>query len=188
MSTKTKKTSKVASTGIRYPDSLKKEVVSFVTKHNAEIGRGGQSAAVKKYKVTPLTIAAWLKAAGVKGPGRSAKKKSAAKPAKPSKAGASKKGVRYPQSFKQEVVDFVNSYNANKGRGGQNQAAKKFKLSVLTVSAWLKASGTKAPVKASKKAAVKVAKKAAKSGAAKPASNIREVVALLQAALNKLKA
>ena len=185
MSSKIKK-AKDTSKGIRYPQSLKKEVVSFVVKYNATNGRGGQSAAVKKYKVTPLTISAWLKAAGAEGPGRTAKKKSTAKKAKPAKSGASKKGVRYSPDFKQKVVDFVNAHNAAKGRGGQNQASKKFDLSVLTVAAWLKAAGVKAP-KPAAKAAKKAAKKVGKKAAAKTADKLSEVVALLQAAINKLK-
>ena len=51
--------------------------------------------------------------------------------------------MRYSAEQKQEVVNFVSSYNAANGRGGQSQAAKKYNLSVLTVSAWLKAAGTK---------------------------------------------
>jgi transposase len=42
------------------------------------------------------------------------------------------------------VVDFVNAYNAKNGRGGQSEAARKFNISILTVSAWLKKSGSKA--------------------------------------------
>lgn len=162
MSTKKKKT---PPTGIRYSAAKKKEVIDFVKKYNSANGRGGQSAAARKFEITPLTIAAWLRSAGVKTP-----KRKAAKVAKTTKArkGASKKGVRYSAEKKQQVVAFVAAYNAKNGRGGQNQAAKKFKLSVLTVSSWLKAAGAKKPAKkavskkVAKKAVKKVAKKAAK--------------------------
>jgi transposase-like protein len=161
MSTKTKKSGKAPATGVRYTDAQKKEIVAFVAKYNADNGRGGQSAASAKYKVTPLTISGWLKSAGVKPPKA---KKAAKKTAKKAKGGKAKMGIRYPQEFKKEVVDFVESYNATHGRGGQNQAANKFKLSVLTVSAWLKAAGAKKP---SRK---KITAKAAKAGkATKPA-------------------
>lgn len=46
-----------------YTDAQKKEVVEFVTTYNALNGRGGQSQAAKKFAVSPLTIAAWLKGA-----------------------------------------------------------------------------------------------------------------------------
>jgi transposase-like protein len=139
-------TKKKTSTGVRYTDAEKQEVVAFVAKYNTDNGRGGQSAAAKKFKVTPLTVAAWLKAAG-----KPAKNKAAAKPAKAAKAPApvkgtrggkgvasSKKGKRYTTEQKQEVIDFVNEHNAHNGRGGQSRAAAHFGLSVLTVSSWLK--------------------------------------------------
>jgi len=155
MSSKNKKS---AATGVRYTDAQKKEVVDFVLQYNATNGRGGQSKAAKKFKTTPLTIATWIKAAGVKKtakPTKVAKPAKAVKAAKPAKKG--KMGVRYTPEQKQDVVQFVNDYNTANGRGGQNQAAKKFKLSVLTVSAWLKAAGIK-------KGGVKpMAKKAAKA-------------------------
>jgi hypothetical protein len=51
------------------------------------------------------------------------------------------RGVRYDEAKKQEVVDFVISYNDKKGRGGQSAAARKFGVTILTVSSWLKGSG-----------------------------------------------
>lgn len=162
MSTKKKKT---PPTGIRYSAAKKQQVVDFVQKYNTKNGRGGQSAAARKFKITPLTIAAWLRSAGVKTPQRKA-----AKIVKTTKLrkGASKKGIRYSTAKKQQVVDFVVAYNAKNGRGGQNQASKKFKLSVLTVAAWLRAAGAKKPAK--KVVAKKVAKKAAKKVVAKKAA------------------
>ncbi len=176
MSTKKKK---APATGVRYTDAQKKEIVNFVSQYNKTNGRGGQSAAANKFKVTPLTISGWLKAAGVKAPAGKKIKKAAKKAAKvagkAAKSGKGGKGIRYPDEIKEQVVDFVTSYNATNGRGGQNQAAKKFKLSVLTVAAWLKAAGVKKPTskkttakvakvpKAAKKVAKKVANKAAKA-------------------------
>jgi len=189
MSTKAKKAS---GTGVRYTDAQKKEVVDFVAQYNSANGRGGQSAAFAKYKVTPLTIATWIKALNGGKASKPAKAVKAEKPAKAAKAAKpakaekaakpakGKKGVRYTAEQKQEVVDFVSSYNEANGRGGQSQAAKKFNLSVLTVSAWLKALGGK------KKGAKPVAAKAVK--AAKPAkvdSTNRELEAL-KAAIRKL--
>lgn len=137
MSTK-KKTSP---RGVRYTDAQKKEVVAFVADYNSANGRGGQSAAAKKFNITPLTVAAWLKSGGKAKSSAKGKAKAAAPP-KPARAAkgdlSSKKGKRYSAEEKQAVVDFVNEYNAKNGRGGQSRAAKQFGLSVLTVSSWLK--------------------------------------------------
>lgn len=149
------KSKKAKSLGVRYTPEQKKEIVEFVQQYNEANGRGGQSAAVSKFKVTPITIGAWLKAAGVsKKKGKPAKAAKAAKPAKAKKKAAKKAkggakkgskgaGKRYSAAEKQEVIDFVNSYNASNGRGGQSEAARKFNISILTVSAWLKKSGSK---------------------------------------------
>lgn len=169
MSSKTKKSKSV---GVRYTPEQKKEIVDFVQQYNEAKGRGGQSAAVSKFKVSPITIGAWLKAAGVsKKKGKPAKAAKASKPAKvkkkaakKAKAGAKKgskgAGKRYSATEKQEVVNFVNAYNASNGRGGQSEAARKFNISILTVSAWLKKSGNKVAkggkVVASSKASAKV--------------------------------
>lgn len=185
MSTKAKKAS---GTGVRYTDAQKKEVVDFVSQYNSANGRGGQSAASAKYKVTPLTISAWIKALGGGKATKAAKAvkavkaTKAAKPAKAAKAAkkaGSKKGVRYTTEQKQEVVDFVASHNEANGRGGQSQAAKKYNLSVLTVSAWLKALGGK------KKGAKPVAAKAVKAAKVAKGGTNRELEAL-KAAIRKL--
>ena len=177
MSTKSKKK---AQTGVRYSNEEKQKVVDFVSEYNSSKGRGGQSVAAKKFKVTPLTIATWIKSLGKKAaapakavkPVKAAKAAKPAKPAKPAKAaGASKMGVRYSPEQKQEVVKFVQDYNAANGRGGQSRAADKFKLSVLTVSAWLKAAGVKGGKVAKAPKAAKVSKKAAKGAVVKAAKS-----------------
>jgi len=188
MSTKNKKT---APTGIRYTDAQKKEVVDFVAQYNSNKGRGGQSAAAKKYKVTPLTIAAWIKAFGAK---KAKKAAPAAKPAKPAKVvktvtgPKNKKGMRYSAAQKQEVVDFVTSYNAANGRGGQSHAAAKFGLSVLTVSSWLKKAGTSA--KSAGRGAANVSSSVPAGLAAKVASLIAvgEEIRKAEITLNGLRA
>ncbi|MGA0846071.1 MAG: hypothetical protein ACO3RV_05975 [Luteolibacter sp.] len=130
----TKAAAKAASTGIRYTEATKKKVVDFVGSYNAKYGRGGQSAAAKKFNVTQITVSNWINAA--------AAGSADAKGGKAGKKGAVSQinqSTRYSKSFKQEVVDFVASYNDAYGRGGQSQAAKKFKVSILTVAAWLRA-------------------------------------------------
>ena len=51
------------------------------------------------------------------------------------------RGKRYTPAEKQDIVSFVEKYNAENGRGGQSAASKKFGISQLTISSWLKASG-----------------------------------------------
>lgn len=48
--------------GRRYTNKEKAEIIAFVDKVNSEKGRGGQSAASKKYKISPLTISSWIRA------------------------------------------------------------------------------------------------------------------------------
>lgn len=51
---------------------------------------------------------------------------------------AASKGKRYTADEKQAVVDFVNNYNAENGRGGVTAAVKKFGASQLSIAAWVK--------------------------------------------------
>lgn len=60
---------------IRYDQKKKDEVVAFVQQFNEEKGRGGQSAAVKKWELNPITVKSWLERAGIVTPGRGGKKK-----------------------------------------------------------------------------------------------------------------
>lgn len=50
-----------AAKGRRYTTKEKAEIIAFVDKVNAEKGRGGQSAASKKFKISPLTISSWIR-------------------------------------------------------------------------------------------------------------------------------
>lgn len=56
-----------------------------------------------------------------------------------------KRGKRYSAAEKQEVIDFVESINSEKGRGGVAQASRKFGISQLTISSWVKKAGGIAP-------------------------------------------
>jgi len=59
--------------GKRYSAAEKAKVLAMVEKVNAEKGRGGITAAAEKFGVTPLTISAWLRNAGIstRGAGKS---------------------------------------------------------------------------------------------------------------------
>ena len=194
MSTKIKKS---PATGVRYTDAQKQEVVDFLVQYNSKNGRGGQSAASKKFNVTPLTISTWLKAAGVAPAAKKAAKKAAkaakvakavkpakvakavkaakvakaVKPAKAVKAGKMGRGSRYAPEKKQEIIDYVIAYNAAHGRGGQSKAVAKYKLSAITCASWLKAAGVPTGKGALKTKAAKVVKgKAVKAVKAAPAA------------------
>ena len=174
--------------GIRYSDAQKKEIVDFVQQYNAANGRGGQSKAAEKFGVSQLTVATWLKAAGAPTTGKATKKakapEAAAKEAKApqaAKRAKGKPGSRYTDAQKQELVDFVNQYNAENGRGGASKAVAKFGVSPLTVGTWLKNAGQpskKAGKKAGKKAAKKAATKAA-AGSSKSSGGIDAKLASL---------
>lgn len=56
--------------GKRYNPEEKSKVVSYVADYNAANGRGGQSSAAAKFGISQLTIAAWLKSAGMSGGGK----------------------------------------------------------------------------------------------------------------------
>ncbi|RYD35976.1 MAG: hypothetical protein EOP87_06345 [Verrucomicrobiaceae bacterium] len=152
-------TKPASSKGVRYTDAQKKEVIDFALAYNAEKGRGGQSKAAKKFNISQLTVAAWLKGAGASAP-KAAKSKPAAAKSKPVKAAKATKATKAPKAKsaksaksasksrftdeqKQEVVSFVVAHNAEHGRGGPSKASKKFKLSPLTVASWVKAAGVK---------------------------------------------
>lgn len=80
---------------------------------------------------------------------------------------ASTKGIRYTDAQKKEIIDFAVDHNTANGRGGQSQAAKKFGVSQLTVSAWLKGSTQPKAAKAPNAPKAPKAEKPAKAGKSK---------------------
>lgn len=162
MSTATKNKSQK---GVRYTDAQKKEVVDFAMNYNAANGRGGQSKAAANFKISQITVSAWMKAAGAPAPVKKVAASKAAKAAKALKAGKkvkapkapkvgkkSKPGTRYTDEQKKDVTDFAIAYSAaNGGRGGPSKASKKFGVSPLTVSAWLKSAGVQGSNKTARK-------------------------------------
>lgn len=56
-----------AAKGRRYTAKEKAEIIAYVDKVNAEKGRGGQSAASKKFKISPLTISSWIRSGAGRG-------------------------------------------------------------------------------------------------------------------------
>lgn len=59
----------------RYTPDQKKEILKFIEDFNAKNGRGGQSKAAAKFKVSQLSLSKWVNEgpATAKGPGRPAK-------------------------------------------------------------------------------------------------------------------
>ncbi len=47
--------------GARYTTQQKQQVVDYVHEYNAKHGRGGQSQAAKKFALSVLTVASWLR-------------------------------------------------------------------------------------------------------------------------------
>lgn len=191
------KPKKAASKGKRYTDTEKQVIVSYVNDFNAKNGRGGQAAAVKKFGVTALTITGWLKtvkpakaaAAPAKAPApvaTKAVKVAKTAPVKPAKRAKVPQGTRYTEEQKKAVLDYVAQVNAKKGRGGMTAAAKKFKITPLTVSNWIAKLGGSAATGAPK-ANAKEAKAAAKA-AVKALAKLARAEKILSQVRSLLKA
>jgi transposase-like protein len=79
--TKTAKRTSKTKKGKRYSDQERLEIIGYVQEVNAQRGRGGLSAASKKFNVSPLSIGNWIRKGGgggiaparTRGPGRKAK-------------------------------------------------------------------------------------------------------------------
>lgn len=166
--------------GIRYNAAQKQEVVDFVLAYNAKNGRGGQTKSSEHFKISPITVGTWLKAAGAK-----VSKSNTPKARNAKGDPATKQGTRYSTEQRQEVIDFVISHNAsNGGRGGPSHAAKKFGISVITIGSWLKGSGFEEMNKTFR--AAKIAAKAKKlSGVISRVSNDFDAKLIALQALSK---
>jgi len=70
-------------------------------------------------------------------------KKAAKKVAKAPKASA--RGTRYSTKEKSNILLFVDKFNAKNGRGGAAEAARKFNITQLTISKWMKETGSPTP-------------------------------------------
>lgn len=66
-----------------------------------------------------------------------------AKVAEPLKSSA--RGTRYTSKQKANILLFVDKHNAKNGRGGAATAARKFGITQLTISKWMKETGAPAP-------------------------------------------
>ena len=88
----------------RYDQKTKDEVVAYIQQYNEEKGRGGQSAAVNKWKLNPITVKSWLERAGVETPGKGGKKKR--KPGRPAKDESAKapKAPRAAKAAKAAII------------------------------------------------------------------------------------
>ena len=59
-------------------------------------------------------------------------------------------GKRYSDAEKAEIIAFVNEVNAAKGRGGVTASAKKYGVSPLSISNWIKKGGAASSPKKAK--------------------------------------
>lgn len=96
---------------------------------------------------------------------------------------AKAKRKRYSAAKKQEIIDFVKDFNNTKGRGGQAAASKKFKVSQLSISNWLKGGGA-----SKKKASKKKARATASSGAKGSVASILKRMTVIQEKITALSA
>ena len=95
----------------RYDQKTKDEVVAFIVDYNAKNGRGGQSAAAKKWKLNPITIKSWMVKAGVATPGKTARKK-VRNPVADSASGALKRMM----VIQEEIDDLLSEYEKLKSQ------------------------------------------------------------------------
>jgi transposase-like protein len=84
--------------GKRYSAEEKSKIIAFVNEHNAKNKRGGQLTAAKKFGISQLTIATWLKKSGGKSTG-----KAAAKGAKKTTAKSASKAVSTKGSIEKKL-------------------------------------------------------------------------------------
>ena len=109
-----------------------------------------------------------------------AKAKPQTKTKSPAKALPAKKtrGTRYTAKQKAAILLFVDKHNAKNGRGGAAAASRKHGITQLTISKWMKETGSPAP------------KRKATSDFNKTISRLTEVhkeMATLQEKLDKLR-
>jgi transposase-like protein len=78
--------------GKRYSTEEKAKIVAFVNEHNAKNKRGGQLTAAKKFGISQITIASWLKKSGSKPTAKTAVKAAAKAPKAAKKTAAKSKG------------------------------------------------------------------------------------------------
>ena len=76
-----------------------------------------------------------------------AKGKKTAKKKVATTAKASARGTRYTAKQKANILLFVDKHNAKNGRGGAAAAARKFGITQLTISKWMKETGSPAPTR-----------------------------------------
>lgn len=59
--------------------------------------------------------------------------------------------IRYSEEKKKEVLDWLQEYDGENGRGGQTEAAKKFGISSLTIAQWRKKAAASSSPKGGKR-------------------------------------
>ncbi len=92
---------KAKKTGKRYSAEEKNEIIAFIEKHDAENGRGGKSAAAKKFGISPISVASWVK--GKSAPASSGKRRGR-KPGSKNIKPVSDKGGGYTAKLKELVL------------------------------------------------------------------------------------
>lgn len=89
------------------------------------------------------------------------------------------KGRRYSAEEKASIIEHVEKVNASQGRGGQTAASKKFGISMLTISNWMK----KSPAAASRGAG----KSKSVNGALSKLANLHSQIEAKEKEITKLR-
>ena len=76
-----------------------------------------------------------------------APKKATVKTPKTKSTPPSTRGKRYSSKQRAAILVFVDKHNAKNGRGGAAAAARKFAITQLTISKWMKETGAPAPTR-----------------------------------------
>ncbi|MBK1829341.1 hypothetical protein JIN77_01270 [Verrucomicrobiaceae bacterium R5-34] len=133
------------------------------------------------------------KAPTAKAPAKSSAKAPAKSPAKAAvkKSKGAGRGTRYSNAEKAKVLEYVDSVNAAKGRGGAAAASRKFNISQITIGQWVKKAGTPTSTKKSTaKGASKAASKSASKGFAaklRRLADVHEAISQKEAELQALQ-
>lgn len=98
------------------------------------------------------------------------------------------KGKRYTAEEKNEIVAFVQKYNDENGRGGQSTASKKFGISQLTISSWLKSDTSVVVKRGRKPGSGKASKGGSYSARINSLTSLAAQIDKAEAELEKLKA
>jgi transposase-like protein len=148
----TKKKSDESPTTKRYTDEEKASILGWIEKHNEEHGKGGQSAAVKQFGVSPMTLQLWMKRFKPNAGEAPEPKQSPSPeveftlPPEMDERLKAAPGKHYTAEERDVVLRFVEMYDGTHGgRGGAQAASKRWGMHMTSIGAWRRAARGNAP-------------------------------------------